>query len=57
LTNLQFFRGCLVNEYQATKALIAAMPDQQLGYLPHPINRSAQERAAHLIACVYETIL
>jgi len=52
LTNLQFFKACLANEFQATQSIIAALPNDQLSYRPHPINRSAYEIAEHIIAHV-----
>jgi uncharacterized damage-inducible protein DinB len=54
MTNLQFFRSCIGNEFQATKAILAAMPDDQLSYRPHPVNRSAGELAEHILAHVYD---
>ena len=52
MTNLQFFKACLANELKATKDIIAAMPNDQLSYRPHPVNRSAYEIAEHIIAHV-----
>jgi len=52
LTNLQFFKACLANEFQATQSIIAALPNDQLSYRPHPINRSAYEISEHIIAHV-----
>jgi uncharacterized damage-inducible protein DinB len=52
LSNLQFFKACLANELTATKDIIAALPDDQLTYRPHPVNRSAYEIAEHIIAHV-----
>lgn len=52
LTNLQFFKACLDNELNATEALISALPNDQLSYRPHPVNRSAYEVAEHIIAHV-----
>jgi uncharacterized damage-inducible protein DinB len=52
LTNLQFFKVCFANEFKATKDIIAALPDNQLSYRPHPVNRSAYEIAEHIIAHV-----
>lgn len=52
MTNLQFFKACFDNEFKATEALIAALPDNQLSYRPHPVNRSAYEIAEHIIAHV-----
>jgi uncharacterized damage-inducible protein DinB len=54
MTNLQFFRACLANEFQATKDILASMPDDQLDYRPHPVNRSAREIAEHILAHVYD---
>jgi uncharacterized damage-inducible protein DinB len=52
LTNLQFFKACFDNELKATEALIAALPNDQLSYRPHPVNRSAYEITEHIIAHV-----
>ena len=52
MTNLQFFKACFANEFKATKDIIAAMPEDQLSYRPHPVNRSAYEMAEHIIAHV-----
>jgi len=54
MTNLQFFKGCLANEIQATSAILSAMPDDRLDYRPHPVNRSAREIAEHILAHVYD---
>jgi len=52
LTNLQFFKACLANELKATKDIIAALPNDQLSYRPHPVNRSGYEISEHIIAHV-----
>jgi uncharacterized damage-inducible protein DinB len=57
LTNLQFFKACFDNELQATASLIAALPDDQLSYRPHPVNRSAYEVAEHIIAHVADFLV
>jgi uncharacterized damage-inducible protein DinB len=57
MTNLDFFRQCVAAEYNATHALLLALPDEQLSYRPHPVNRSAAELVEHIVAHVYDLIV
>ncbi|MBY0481986.1 MAG: hypothetical protein K2Q21_11560 [Chitinophagaceae bacterium] len=50
MTNLDFYKACLANEKAATIQLFQCLPTENLGYRPHPVNRSAREIVAHLIA-------
>ena len=52
MTNLQFFKACFDNELKGTEALITALPNDQLSYRPHPVNRSAYEITEHILAHV-----
>lgn len=49
MSNLQFFKACFNNELKATRAIIEALPAANLGYKPHPMNRSAYEIAEHIL--------
>ncbi len=57
MNNLEFFRQCVAAEYNATHALLLALPDAQLSYRPHPVNRSAAELVEHIVAHVYDLIV
>lgn len=57
MNNLEFFRQCVATEYPATNALLLALPDGQLSYRPHPVNRSAAELVEHIVAHVYDLII
>ena len=52
--NLNFFKACFKNEMQSTVNLLAAMPNDNLSYKPHPVNRSAKEIAEHILAHVLD---
>lgn len=54
MTNLEFFKGCWINEMSATKSLFQCLPDAQLDYQPHHTNRSAREIVEHLLAHVVD---
>ncbi len=54
MTNKEFFKACLANELAATAQTIKALPNDQLDYRPHPINRSAYEIAEHIIAHAFD---
>ena len=54
MNNLEFFKSCLKNEFQATFDIISALPADQLDYRPHPNSRSAYEIAEHIIAHAYD---
>ena len=54
MSNLEFFKACWNNEMEATKSLFQSLPDRQLYYRPHPINRSAREIVEHLLAHVID---
>ncbi|MFN9595276.1 MAG: DinB family protein [Bacteroidota bacterium] len=49
MTNLEFFKACFNNELKATRALVEALPADQLDYKPHPVNRSAYEIVEHIL--------
>lgn len=49
MTNLEFFKACFNNELNATRAILEALPADQLAYKPHPVNRSAYEIAEHIL--------
>ena len=49
MTNLEFFKACFNNELKATRAIIEALPADQLDYKPHPVNRSAYEIVEHIL--------
>lgn len=49
MTNLEFFKACFNNELSATRAILEALPADQLDYRPHPVNRSAYEIAEHIL--------
>jgi len=53
-SNLTFFKACFKNEMQSTINLLAAMPNDNLSYKPHPVNRSAKEIAEHILAHVLD---
>jgi uncharacterized damage-inducible protein DinB len=50
VSNIDFFKGCLSNEFNATLQLISSLPKDKLNYKPHPVNRSAYEIVEHLLA-------
>ena len=50
IPNIDFFKGCLKNEFNATLQLIASLPENELHYKPHPVNRSAREIVEHILA-------
>jgi len=49
MTNLEFFKACFNNELKATRAIMEALPADQLDYKPHPVNRSAYEIVEHIL--------
>ncbi|MFN5224078.1 MAG: DinB family protein [Bacteroidota bacterium] len=49
MTNLEFFKACFNNELKATRAIVEALPADQLDYKPHPVNRSAYEIVEHIL--------
>ena len=53
-SKLTFFKACFKNEMQSTINLLAAMPNTNLNYKPHPVNRSAKEIAEHILAHVLD---
>jgi len=53
-SNLTFFKACFKNEMQSTINLLTAMPNANLNFKPHPINRSAKEIAEHILAHVLD---
>ena len=57
MNNLEFFRHCVAAEYNATHALLLALPDAELAYRPHTVNRSAAELVEHIVAHVYDLII
>ena len=54
MTNMEFYKMSLKNEFQATYDIIAALPNDKLDYRPHPNSRSAYEIAEHIIAHAYD---
>lgn len=49
MTNLEFFKACWNNELNATINIFKALPNDNLSYRPHDINRSAYEIVEHLV--------
>ena len=49
MNNLDFFKSCWQNELAATLNIFKSLPNDQLSYKPHPINRTAYEIVEHLV--------
>ncbi len=54
MSNKEFFKAVLSSEMKATADIIAAIPNDQMGYRPHERSRSAYEIAEHIIAHAYD---
>ena len=54
MNNLEFSKTIFTNELQGTINIIKAMPEDQLTYTPHVINRTAYEIAEHIAAHVHD---
>ncbi|MFM7015130.1 MAG: DinB family protein [Bacteroidota bacterium] len=56
MSNLEFFKNCWLNELAATTNIIKATPNDNLGYKPHPVNRSAKEIIEHLVGHSFDLV-
>ena len=54
MKNLDFFKACFQSELKATFDMIKAIPQNELEYTPHPINRTAYEIAEHIVAHIFD---
>mgnify|MGYP003311542198 FL=1 len=54
MKNLDFFKACFQSELKATFDMIKAIPENELEYTPHPINRTAYEIAEHIVAHIFD---
>ena len=50
MNNLGFFKACMNNEFNATLALVKSLPEDNMNYAPHPVNRSAYQITEHILA-------
>lgn len=49
MTNREFFLARREAEFPTTLKVLEALPEEQLGYRPHPGSRSARELATHIV--------
>jgi uncharacterized damage-inducible protein DinB len=54
MENLNFFKNCFAGELAATSNLFGCLPDGNLDYRPHKINRSAREIVSHILSHVFD---
>ncbi len=50
MTNLDFFKACLSQEFKGTYDVIMALPSDKMDYKPHENSRSAHEIVEHIVA-------
>jgi len=47
---LQFLQPQILQEFEATRRVLAAVPDEKADYKPHPTSMSARELATHIVS-------
>ncbi|MFN5347712.1 MAG: DinB family protein [Bacteroidota bacterium] len=56
MSNLEFFKACWNNELNATLNIFKALPNDNLTYKPHEINRTAYEIVEHLVGHSFDLV-
>ncbi len=56
MSNLEFFISCWNNELNSTINIFKALPNDNLSYKPHEINRTAYEIIEHLVGHSFDLV-